>query len=76
MGWREGLPRDEALDLAVQSLYDAADEDSATGGPDPVRGIYPIIAIVDAEGYREVPEDDVAARFGALVARKQAERAR
>jgi proteasome beta subunit len=75
LGWREGLPREEALDLAIQSLYEAADEDSATGGPDLVRGIYPIIAVVDAAGYREVPEDEVAERFGALIARKQAERA-
>jgi proteasome beta subunit len=75
LGWREGLGRDEAVDLAIQSLYDAADEDSATGGPDLVRGIYPIIAVVDAAGYREVPEDEVAERFGALIARKQAERA-
>jgi proteasome beta subunit len=75
LGWREGMGRDEALDLAIQSLYDAADEDSATGGPDPVRGIYPIIAIVDAGGYREVPEEEVAERFGTLIARKQAERA-
>ncbi len=41
-----------------------------------MRGIYPIIALVDAQGYREVPEPEVAERFGALVARKQAERAR
>ena len=75
LGWREGLARDEAVDLAVQSLYDAADEDSATGGPDLVRGIYPIVAVVDAEGYREVPEAEVAERFAALIARKQAERA-
>ncbi len=75
LGWREGLGLDEAVDLAIQSLYDAADEDSATGGPDLVRGIYPIIAVVDATGYREVPEDDVAERFGALIARRQAERA-
>ena len=75
LGWREGLPRDESLDLVIQALYDAADEDSATGGPDPVRGIYPIVAVVDAHGYREVPEPDVAERFGALIARKQAERA-
>ena len=75
LGYREGLSRDEAVDLAIQSLYDAADEDSATGGPDLVRGIYPIIAVVDAAGYREVPEDEVAERFGALIARKQAERA-
>jgi proteasome beta subunit len=76
LGWREGLGRDEALDLAIQSLYEAADEDSATGGPDPVRGIYPIVAVVDAAGYREVPEDEVAERFGALIARKRAERER
>jgi proteasome beta subunit len=73
LGWREGLSRDEAVDLAIQSLYDAADEDSATGGPDLVRGIYPLIAVVDAEGYRQVPEEEVAERFGALIARKQAE---
>ncbi len=75
LGWREGLTRDAAVDLAIQSLYDAADEDSATGGPDPVRGIYPIVALVEATGYQEVPEDEVAARFAALVARRQAERA-
>ncbi len=75
LGWRDGLPRDEAVDLAIQSLYDAADEDSATGGPDLVRGIYPIIAVVDAAGYQEVPHDEVAERFAALIARKQAERA-
>jgi len=75
LGWREGLSRAEAVDLAIQSLYEAADEDSATGGPDLVRGIYPLIAVVDAEGYREVPEIEVAERFGDLIARKQAERA-
>jgi proteasome beta subunit len=73
LGWRDGLSRDEAVDLAIQSLYDAADEDSATGGPDLVRGIYPLIAVVDAEGYRLVPEDEVAERFGTLVARLQTE---
>jgi len=70
LGWREGLSRDEAVDLAIKSLYEAADEDSATGGPDLVRGIYPIIAVVDAEGYRQVPDAEVAERFGALIARR------
>ena len=71
LGWREGLPREAAVDLVIASLYDAADEDSATGGPDSVRGIYPIIAVVDREGYREVAEDEVAQRFGAVIARRQ-----
>jgi proteasome beta subunit len=76
LGWRADLPLEEGLDLAIRSLWDAADEDSATGGPDPIRGIFPIVAIVDAAGYREVPEADVAGRFGSLMARLQAERAR
>jgi proteasome beta subunit len=72
-GWREGLSQDEAVELAIQSLYEAADEDSATGGPDLVRGIYPLVAVVDAGGYRAVPEEQVAERFGALIERKRAE---
>jgi proteasome beta subunit len=74
LGFREGMTQAEAVDLAIQSLYEAADEDSATGGPDLVRGIYPVIAVVDAEGYRQVPEAEVAERFAALIERKRAER--
>jgi proteasome beta subunit len=73
LGYRDGMSRDEAVDLAIQSLYEAADEDSATGGPDLVRGIYPLIAVVDVEGYQLVPEEEVAERFAALVTRIQAE---
>jgi proteasome beta subunit len=75
-GWRAELPLEEGLNLAIRALYDAADEDSATGGPDPIRGIYPIVAVVDADGYREVPDTDVAERFGTLMSRLQSERAR
>ena len=76
LGWRAELPLEEGLDLAIRALWDAADEDSATGGPDPIRGIYPIVAVVDAAGYREVPEADVAERFRSLTTRLQTERAR
>ena len=74
LGFREGLSEADAVDLAIQSLYEAADEDSATGGPDLVRGIYPIVAVVDAEGYRRITEPEVAERFGSLIERKRAER--
>ena len=74
LGFREGLTRAEAVELAIQALYEAADEDSGTGGPDVVRGIYPTVAVVSADGYAEVPEQEVAERFQALIARKQAER--
>ncbi len=74
LGFREGLTRGEAVELAIQALYEAADEDAGTGGPDVVRGIYPTIAVVTADGYMEVPEPEVADRFTALIARKRAER--
>jgi proteasome beta subunit len=71
LGWREGLSLSEGLDLAITALYEAADEDSATGGPDLVRGIYPLVAAVDSEGYREIPESEVAERFSSLVERRR-----
>ena len=74
LGFREGLSRNEGVELAIQALYEAADEDSGTGGPDVVRGIYPTIAVVTVDGYQEVPEDEVAARFQALIERKRSER--
>jgi proteasome beta subunit len=67
LGYRDGLTRDEAVELAVGALYQAADEDAATGGPDPLRGIYPIIATVDATGYTRVAEDEVAQRFASVL---------
>ena len=74
LGFKEGLSRSEAVELAIQALYEAADEDSGTGGPDLVRGIYPTVAVVTAEGYEELAEGEVAERFGALIERKRAER--
>ena len=70
LGWREGMARDEAIELAVQGLYEAADEDSATGGPDVVRGIYPTVATITASGFERVAEEEVAERFRSLIERK------
>jgi proteasome beta subunit len=75
LGFREGMPRADAVELAIQSLWEAADEDSATGGPDLVRGIYPLVAVVDADGYQQAAESEVAERFAALIERKRRERA-
>jgi proteasome beta subunit len=75
LGFREGMSQVDAVELAIQSLWEAADEDSATGGPDLVRGIYPLVAVVDADGYRQVEESEVAERFAALIERKRRERA-
>ncbi|MCU1490893.1 MAG: Proteasome endopeptidase complex [Acidimicrobiaceae bacterium] len=71
LGYREGLARGEAVELAVRALYEAADEDAATGGPDPLRGIYPIVATVGADGFTRVPEEELAERFRAVLARRE-----
>jgi proteasome beta subunit len=76
LGFREGLSRTEAIELAIEALYEAADEDAGTGGPDLVRGIYPLVAVVDAEGYAAVSEPEVADRFLSLIERRRASRGR
>jgi proteasome beta subunit len=68
LGWSEDLGRALAIELAVLALYEAADEDSATGGPDVVRGIYPTVATITAAGFEVVPEAEVAERFAAVIA--------
>jgi proteasome beta subunit len=68
LGWRADLSRAEAIELAVSALWQAADEDSATGGPDAVRGIYPTVATITVDGFNRVPEEEVAERFAAVAA--------
>ena len=67
LGYRDDMVADEGVELAVKALYEAADEDSATGGPDPLRGIYPVVAVVDEDGYRRLPDTDVAERFARVL---------
>ncbi|MEM7337540.1 MAG: proteasome subunit beta [Actinomycetota bacterium] len=67
MGYSPENDRDAAVDLMIRSLFAAADDDSATGGPDPMRGLYPIVAVITADGFVELEEDDIAARFERLL---------
>jgi proteasome beta subunit len=69
MGFRPGLDRTDAVELAINSLFQAADEDSATGGPDLVRGIFPVIATITADGFTRLDDDEVSERFRALLDR-------
>jgi len=52
----DGMPPGDAVLACVQALYDAADDDSATGGPDLPRRIFPVIATITADGFRKLPE--------------------
>jgi proteasome beta subunit len=66
-GWRDGMPVEETVDLALRSLFAAADEDVATGGPDLVRRIFPMVAVIDTDGYRQLDDDEIAERSEALL---------
>lgn len=59
---------EQTVRACLDALYDAADEDSATGGPDLIRKIYPVVAVVDAEGVRRLTDDQVGAVVEQLVA--------
>jgi proteasome beta subunit len=68
--YREGLPVQDAVVVCVQALYDAADDDSATGGPDLTRGIYPTVATVTADGFRRLPDAEAGQVARAVVAER------
>ncbi|WP_372449596.1 proteasome subunit beta [Mycolicibacterium fortuitum] len=61
---------DSALKVAIEALYDAADDDSATGGPDLVRGIYPTAVTIGADGAAEITEERIAELAREVIARR------
>ena len=52
----DGMSSSDAIAACMQALYDAADDDSATGGPDLTRRIYPVVATVSADGYQRLTD--------------------
>ena len=70
IGWKRNMDLETTIELGISSLYEAADDDAATGGPDPIRGIYPMVATITAAGYKRIPDAEVAERFAALITRK------
>ena len=59
--YRDGMPLPDAILACMQALYDAADDDSATGGPDVTRRIFPIVATVTADGYQRLTDAESGA---------------
>lgn len=70
--WSSELDRSTAVRVAVEALVDAADDDSATGGPDLVRRIWPVVATVTAAGYQRVPDAELEAVAAQIVADRRA----
>jgi proteasome beta subunit len=57
--------------VVVEALYDAADDDSATGGPDVGRRIWPTVAVVGDDGVRFVPDDELRTVVESVIAARQ-----
>ena len=68
VGYAPDLSRDDALNLACRALWEAADADSATGGPDALRGIYPVVATITGDGWQRVTDDELATRYADIAA--------
>jgi proteasome beta subunit len=68
--WKRDMGRDEALRCALEALIDAADEDVGTGGPDPIRKIYPTMKTITRSGFGDVPDDEVARLCETILAER------
>jgi proteasome beta subunit len=69
--YRRDFDEQEATIACLQALYDAADDDSATGGPDLMRGIYPQVALVTADGFRTLTGDELEPLVRQVVAARE-----
>ena len=70
--YADGMAADDAVLACVQALYDAADDDSATGGPDLARRVFPIVATITADGYRRLSEAEAEDVAGQVVRQRLA----
>ena len=68
--YRPDLAQQDAVSMVLEALYDAADDDSATGGPDLARRIYPVVAVVDVDGYRRLADDELEPLVQRIVAQR------
>lgn len=68
--WKPGLSEEAAVEVAVEALFDAADDDSGTAGPDLIRRIGPTMTVVDSAGAREVETDFILAAAAEVAARR------
>ena len=65
--YTDGMSADDAVAMCMQALYDAADDDSATGGPDLTRHIYPLVATITADGFRRLTDEEAGRYADAVV---------
>lgn len=67
LGFSGSMTAGDVTDLAISALIEAADEDSATGGPDLVRGIYPVVSLITEDGYLRLDNSELAERTASII---------
>lgn len=71
MRYKTNLNEKESIQIAVEALFNASEEDVATGGPDPLRGIFPTVKIIDQEGLRDVGESVLKEAYEKLIEKRK-----
>jgi proteasome beta subunit len=71
--YRAGITTGEATQLAIEALYDAADDDTATGGPDLTRRIFPVIMTATAQGTHKLADAETGALAEAIITARTAD---
>ena len=74
LGFRPSMTRAAAVDLVLEALFVASDADVATGGPDPVRDIFPVVAVIDPDGYRRLDDSELRKRTERILSRYRSRR--
>ena len=74
LGFRPSMAKGACVDLVLEALFVAADADSATGGPDPVRDVFPVIAVIGANGYQRLEDSELRRRTERMLRRHRSRR--
>ena len=69
--YRPDLETEEAVQIALEALFDASEEDRATAGPDPIRGIYPTVKTISRDGVNELPEEQIGGFYPPILERRK-----
>ncbi|MCZ6680662.1 MAG: proteasome subunit beta [Candidatus Poribacteria bacterium] len=67
--YRPDMSRDEIVKIVVEALWDAADEDLGTGGPDFIREIFPTVKLINQTGISDVPDSEIKELYTELFER-------
>lgn len=65
--FKADLEKTDAVHIALEAIYDAAEADAGTGGPDLIRGIYPNVKVISAQGVEHVPDEEIQTAYEAII---------